>query len=168
MVLVDTDVGVEAERTATAIPSDRRGPVMHGAVTGTLVGFADDGQIPLVTYDGQPGSAAITARASVDLHGSHVGRSVVLLFERGDPHLPLVVGWVRQDSLAPPLAAAGRVEVDADGERMIVSAKEQLVLRCGAASITLTKAGKVIIRGAYVVSHSSGANRVHGATVHLN
>jgi hypothetical protein len=60
------------------------------------------------------------------------------------------------------------VEVDADGERMTVTAKEELVLRCGEASITLTKAGKVLIRGTYVSSRSSGVNRIKGGAVHIN
>jgi uncharacterized protein (DUF2345 family) len=63
---------------------------------------------------------------------------------------------------------AGQVEVDSDGQRLIVSAKEQIVLRCGKASITLTKAGKVLIDGTYVLSRSSGANRIKGGSVQLN
>ena len=70
-------------------------------------------------------------------------------------------GWPLDDK-------SGQVEVDADGERMIVSAKEQLVLRCGKASITLTKAGKVLIQGAYVLSRSSGVNRIKGGSVRIN
>jgi hypothetical protein len=62
----------------------------------------------------------------------------------------------------------GQLEVDADGQRMIVSAKEQIVLRCGKASITLTKAGKVLIQGTYVLSRSSGVNRVKGGSVKIN
>jgi hypothetical protein len=50
----------------------------------------------------------------------------------------------------------------------MVSAKEQLVLRCGKASITLTKEGKVLIQGAYVSSRSSGVNRIKGGSVQLN
>jgi hypothetical protein len=52
--------------------------------------------------------------------------------------------------------------------RMVVSAKEQMVLQCGKASITLTKAGKVLIQGSYVSSRSTGVNRVKGGSVHLN
>ena len=62
----------------------------------------------------------------------------------------------------------GQVEVDADGERLVVSAKEQIVLLCGQASITLTKAGKVLIQGTYVSTRSSGVNRVKGASVQIN
>ncbi len=61
-----------------------------------------------------------------------------------------------------------QVEVDADGQRLVVSAQEQLVLRCGKASITLTKAGKVLIQGAYVLSRSTGVNRIKGGSVQLN
>jgi len=62
----------------------------------------------------------------------------------------------------------GLVEVDADGQRLFVTAKQQLVLRCGAASITLTKAGKVLIQGSYVSSRSSGVNRIKGGSIQLN
>ena len=62
----------------------------------------------------------------------------------------------------------GQVELLADGERLVVTAKEQLVLRCGKASITLTKAGKVLIDGEYVSSRSSGVNRLRGGSVQLN
>ena len=55
-----------------------------------------------------------------------------------------------------------------DGEQLTVTADREIVLRCGEASITLTRAGKVIIRGAYVVSRSSGANRIKGACVQIN
>jgi uncharacterized protein (DUF2345 family) len=62
----------------------------------------------------------------------------------------------------------GQVEVDADGERLIVTAKDRLVLRCGKASITLTKEGKVLVEGTYLSSRSSGVNRIKGGSVQLN
>jgi Domain of unknown function (DUF6484) len=98
-----------------------------------------------------------------------VGRDVVLTFEDGDPEQPIVVGCLpKKDASWPLTEQLGRVDVDVDGERMVVTAKEQLVLRCGAASITLTKAGKILIQGAYVSSHSSGVNRVKGGSVQIN
>ena len=115
-------------------------------VIGELIAITDDGATPLVLYPGQPGTAAVRARSVVDLHGEHIGKPVVLVFENGDPTVPIVMGVLRS-GVSQPLDAPGQVEVDADGERMIVSAKEQLVLRCGKASITLTNAGKVMIEG---------------------
>jgi hypothetical protein len=43
-----------------------------------------------------------------------------------------------------------------------------LVLRCGKARITLTRAGKVLVEGTYISSRSSGVNRIRGGSVHLN
>ena len=141
---------------------------LDGAVIGTLVALAENGTVPLVSFAGQPGTAALPARSTLDLYGAHVGRAAVLLFEEGDPARPIVVGCLRQaDEHAAP-DAPGQVDVDADGERMIVSAKQQLVLRCGKASITLTKAGKVLIQGAYVSNRSSGVIRLKGGAVQIN
>ena len=78
------------------------------------------------------------------------------------------MGVLREGDGWPLPEQPGQVEVDADGERLIVSAKEQVVIRCGKASITLTKAGKVLIQGAYVLSRSSGVNRIKGGSVQLN
>ena len=107
-------------------------------VIGELIAITDDGRGPLVLYPGQPGTAALRARSVVDVRGEQIGRAVVLAFENGNPVLPIVMGVLRRGE-SQSLEAPGQVEVDADGERMIVSAKEQLVLRCGKASITLTK-----------------------------
>jgi hypothetical protein len=156
---------LDADRTGNRPAARAR---IDGTVVGTLVALAENGAAPLVTYAGQPGTAALRARATLDLHGSHVGRAAVLLFEDGDPGRPIVVGCLREaDGRAAP-DAPGQVEVDADGERMIVSAKQQLVLRCGKASITLTKAGKVLIQGAYVSNRSSGVLRLKGGSVQIN
>lgn len=138
---------------------------IDGVVIGELIALKDQGATPLVLYSG---GAALAARSTVDLHGGHIGRSVVLMFEGGDPRRPIVMGVLRGGESWPLSEAPGNVEVDADGERMVVCAKERLVLRCGKASITLTRAGKVLIEGAYVLSRSSGVNRVKGGSVQLN
>jgi hypothetical protein len=143
-------------------------PALHGAVLGVLIGFQDDGRTPLVIFPGQIGDAAVAARAAQDIHGAHIGREVVLVFEGGDPLRPIIVGCMQRDDGGPLTAQANPVEVEADGERLIVSAKEQLVLRCGSASITLTKSGKVLVQGTYVSNRSSGVIRIKGGSVLLN
>lgn len=136
-------------------------------VIGELIAITDDGCTPLVLYPGQPGSAALRARSILDMHGAHIGKSVVLSFENGDITKPIVMGVLRESG-DRPLDAPGQVQIDADGERMVVSAKEQMVLQCGKASITLTKAGKVLIQGSFVSSRSTGVNRIKGGSVQLN
>ncbi len=136
--------------------------------TGQLVAIADEGRTPLVMFRDQPGSAALRARSVVDLHGAHIGRCVVLMFEQADPRRPIVMGVLRGDEGWPLAGKPLQVELDADGERMILSAREQMVLRCGKASITLTRSGKVLIQGSYVLSRSTGVNRVKGGAVQIN
>src|SRR3954452_10913588 len=118
---------------------------LTGAITGKLVGFRDDGRIPLVTF---PGTVAgpVDARTTVALEARDVGRDIVLVFEQLDQMRPIVIGCLRSE----PSPASRSCELEADGERVVVSAKEQIVLKCGKASITLTKAGKILISGAYV------------------
>jgi hypothetical protein len=63
----------------------------------------------------------------------------------------------------PPLA-----EAVVDGEMVNIEGKEQIVLKCGKASITLTRSGKILIRGAYLLNRSSGVNRIKGGSVQIN
>jgi len=144
------------------------GAQWNAIVTGELIAMADEGRTPLVMFPGQPGTAAVRARSVVDLHGAHIGRAVVLMFEGADPRRPIVMGVLRGEEGWPLDVRPAQVEVDADGERMVLSAREQMVLRCGRASITLTRAGKVLIHGSYVLSKSTGVNRVKGGAVQIN
>jgi hypothetical protein len=50
----------------------------------------------------------------------------------------------------------------------VLTAQEEVTIRCGEASITLTRAGKVLIKGSYLLSKSTGPNRVKGGSVQLN
>ena len=143
-------------------------PAWPAVVIGELLALAEEGRTPLVAYPGQPGSAALRARSLVELHGAHIGQQLALAFEAGDPGRPVVMGVLRQAAGWPLADPPAQVEVDAGGERLIVSAREQLVLRCGKASITLTRAGKVLIQGSYVSSRSTGVNRIKGGSVQLN
>lgn len=135
---------------------------------GELLALAGDGSGGLVRYLGQPGTAALPARTTVDLDHRHIGQSVVLMFEGADPARPLIMGVLRPVQGWPAQDEHQQVEVDADGSRMVVSAKQELTLRCGKASITLTRAGKVLIQGTYVSSRSLGVNRVNGGSVQIN
>jgi hypothetical protein len=143
-------------------------PAIDGVRIGELIGFSGEGARPLVVYAGQPGGAALVARTVADLRGAHIGREVLLMFEAGDPMRPVIIGCLQADQAWPLDEAPAHVEADSDGQRLIVTAKEEIVLRCGQASITLTRAGKVLIRGTYVSSRSSGVNRLKGGSVQIN
>jgi hypothetical protein len=157
----DTHVG-------NAATTNRAAGVFSSTIVGELIGLTDNGITPLVMYAGQTGRSAVAARTVIDLYGAHVGKEVVLVFDGCDPAKPIVVGVLR-DSGGPLLEQApGQIEVDADGRRLVVTAAESLVLRCGAASVTLTKEGKILLQGSYVSSYSTGVNRVRGGSVQIN
>lgn len=139
-----------------------------GVEIGELVGMADNGRIPMVMFRGQPSTSAVPARTTVDLHGAHIGREVVLMFEEADPEKPIIMGVLRIQAAWPLTDVPGQVEVEADGERLLVSAKRQLVLSCGSASITMTSSGKVLIKGEYISSCANGLNRIGGGSVQIN
>lgn len=161
------------QRSASAASSARADAVpcyaaMPGAIVGELLAIAEDGNVPLVRYPGLPGYEALRARSAVDLHGAHIGRPVLLIFDRADARRPIVVGVVREAVGDAPQRAAVQLHVDADGQCMIVNATERLVLRCGKASITLTREGNVLIEGTNLLSRSSGPNRIKGGSVQIN
>jgi hypothetical protein len=144
------------------------GHSFSGAVVGELIGIDREGGLPLVAYPGQPGAAAVMAQTVVELNAAHVGSRVVLMFDGGDASAPIIMG-VLQDSHPQALERkAAPVAVDVDGDRVLVTGERQLVLRCGNASITLTREGKVLIHGTYLSSHSSGVNRIKGGSVEIN
>jgi len=156
------------EPSMPATAREQRVEPWPAVVIGELIAITDEGRTALLLYPGQPGTAAVRARSSVDLHAAHIGQSVVLMFDGGNASRPIVIGVLRPTAPWPLDEIPGQVHVEADGERMIVSARRQLVMRCGKASITLTDAGKVLIDGTYVSSRSSGVNRVQGGSVQLN
>jgi hypothetical protein len=134
-------------------------------VIGELIAITSDGTVPLVMIPGR--TTAVAARATIAVQGAHIGRRVVLGFENGDDSQPILLG-VLQEGGWPGEPDPSHVQIESDGERCLVTAEQQLVLRCGKASITLTKAGKVLIEGTYVSTRSSGVNRIKGGSIQLN
>ncbi|MEO1082190.1 MAG: DUF6484 domain-containing protein [Pseudomonadota bacterium] len=139
---------------------------IEGVVIGVLAGFDSSGA-PLVVFPGNTSESGLPARSSARLTKRDEGREVALMFENGDPGRPLIIGRIqRPDEIeledSAPLAAK------LDGERIELKADREIVLSCGKASITLTRAGKILIRGTYVLSRSSGANRIRGGSVQIN
>ncbi len=60
------------------------------------------------------------------------------------------------------------IETDVDGNRVRLVAKDEIVLECGKASITLRRNGRIIVRGTHVETNSEGTNRIKGGHVQIN
>jgi Domain of unknown function (DUF6484) len=142
-----------------------------GAVIGQLVEVSEAGT-PQVDFPENPSGHPIPARALGELDPNDAGRSVVLLFERGETTQPIIIGLLQpqpsQATRRQGEAEAQTIEVVADGEKLVLTARKQIHLKCGKASITLTRAGKILICGEYVLSRSSGVNRIQGGSVQIN
>ncbi|MEW5702012.1 MAG: DUF6484 domain-containing protein [Candidatus Zixiibacteriota bacterium] len=134
----------------------------HGVVV-TTIQRVDSGGVAWVHRPDQPPAAAriTTAVTTVGLReAAENGAPVVVAFEGDDDRRPIILGILQTGESA--------VEACVDGRRVVLTGEEEVTLRCGEASITLTKAGKIILRGAYVSSRSSGVNAIKGASVRIN
>src|SRR5260221_6546799 len=152
----------EAGRSRIEIAEPCGASKIAGVLVGRLVDLAESGET-LVDFPGNTSHKPLTALSILALPKKTVGREVVLMFEGGDPQRPVVMGLVED-------CGAKRRPVDLllDKERFVFTAEHEIILRCGKASITLTRAGKVLIRGAYLLNRSSGVNRIKGGSVQIN
>ena len=134
-------------------------PAPAEVVIGRFVGLGEDGA-PLVDFPANPAGAAVSAMATARYADVAPGSAVALMFVEGDRARPLVIGVIAEQAQDAPVATPE--------ERLTFTAAREIVLQCGRASIVLTRAGKVLVRGAYVSLRSSGMQRITGASVQIN
>ena len=182
----------------------------HSSLPSATVGWFMPGStvdLPVVDFAENPLGPRL-ARNAVSLTTDDIQRGiqsragVLLVFENGDPGLPIVTGLIRTrmpqplpalleqvldgvaespSESAPDLRPARPIqtgvvarpsgppaEARVDGKRVVLEGSQEVILRCGEASITLRKDGKVILRGTYLETNSKGLNRIKGASVKIN
>lgn len=155
-----------ATTTDISTKSSRRR--LPDGVRGVIVGIAAGGE-PMIDFCANPTGAPVPAASTINIQPNDIGREAILLFEDGDPSRPILLGLLQRDiPVQEPDKKRKSVEASDDGQRLILTADQEIVLRCGEASITLTRIGKVLIRGAYLLSRSTGPNRIKGGSIHLN
>lgn len=175
--------GLLAELLESQTPR-ARGPLLYPSV-GRLCGW-DAARGPVVDFPENPGEP-LPARSTVELDAESVsaalaaGRAVLLSFEGGRPERPIITGLLQPspaEQANPELGAAEQselaldpseqLETRIDGRRVELEAADEIVLRCGKASIVLRRNGRVVIRGTYVETRSRGVNRIKGGSVEIN
>ena len=176
----DIDTEVFPQDTPASSTAVAPGEIIIGAIAG----IDSQGQ-PLVDFPENPSGRMLVAMSTVSVTAMHVGRNVALLFAKGDPQSPVIMGLIHsplhdlivaydaknhepptEESSASP--ALNVDDVTIDGKRIVLEGREEVVIKCGEASITLTKAGKILIRGNYVLNRASGVNRILGGSVQVN
>ena len=133
-----------------------------GVAQATFAGFGQADCFLVVLAEGR---APVPALSTVGMRSSDAGCPVVVAFQNSHPARPVIVRRLQGGPLAhapPPLHCT------LAGERVLLQAQQRIELRCGEASIVLTRAGKVLIKGNFVQSRSRGANRIKGAYVDIN
>lgn len=157
---------------------------LEGIRVGQIVQIDGDGRI-LVDYP-QNSMGAMPARftRAMDIESlvsaKNEGLQVLLVFEDNRPDRPIIIDVLSSlmDGIYGSETKSGQEDLVLDmdetqditlnGKKIILTGQEEIVLKCGKASITMTKAGKIIIRGAYLLNRSSGVNKIKGGSVQIN
>jgi hypothetical protein len=95
------------------------------------------------------------------------GQPVVLMIQRARASAPVLLGLLQPLGRDASAAARPSVRARIDG-RLELDARDEIVLRCGEATIVLRANGRVVVRGAYVETRAKGTNRIKGGAVSIN
>jgi hypothetical protein len=152
-------------------------PEVRNFCVGYIIQVTAEGRA-LVIYPGISGEP-IEARSAVDGPPTgngdpHEGIPVLLLFENGDPTLPIIIGIIH-DTLYPVIPHEEATfsmqrphDIILDGKKKVLEAEEEIMLRCGKSSLILRKDGKIIVKGTQIVSRAAGTHKIRGASVRIN
>jgi hypothetical protein len=190
--LLDELLGLEGRSPVSAAdtPAGARSLAPSTRV-GWLIAWVP-GEAPTVEFAGND-RGPLAARSIVPLHPRLVAeaiadrRGVLLTFEDGRPDAPIITGLMQPLVHDEPVDASdepededdtgselelqptdAQLEARVDGRRVEIEAADEIVLRCGEASIVMRRNGRVVIRGTYVETRSRGVNRVKGGSVEIN
>jgi hypothetical protein len=141
-------------------------PQSHVCI-GVLVDWDDKG--PLVTFEGNT-RGPLRARLSGGTARTRTLRpgetqEVVLLIDSRTGRPPVLLGMLQALGATD---GPSMVEARVDGRRVELEGRDEIVLRCGEATITLRRNGRIVIRGVQVETRASGVNRIRGGSVAIN
>jgi len=154
--------------------------VVKSSVQGVIIGLVtavDEDGAPSVAYPGNVQSLPLKAKTVISLDSDAIGKEVALMFEQGDISSPMVMGLLHKTAekspveLTPDTLAVSMdtpSELTVAGKRIELTGQEEIVLKCGQSSITMTRSGKILIRGKYISTRSAGAHRIKGGSVQIN
>ncbi|QBH97027.1 hypothetical protein EKN56_11850 [Limnobaculum zhutongyuii] len=136
---------------------------------GRLVDFKDD-KHPVVEISDGTLTETHLARSCIKLTKVQLGSEVVLLLV-GD-NSPVITGVIEAEPVEIVIEEQAPIfpknVITVDGHVLDLKATERISLQCGQARITLTKDGKITIKGKYLLSRAKGSNRIQGGSVELN
>lgn len=149
-----------------------RSPLSIGlayCVAGEVVEIRPNGQA-IIDFPGNAFGPCL-ARSVVRIRRSEIPRGsslpVLLAFEEQDERRPVILGVIA-DSLVDDETPQTQIAVTLDSRRLDLSAQQEIVLRCGQGSITLSADGRIVLKGTNLTSRASETNKIKGASVAIN
>lgn len=144
--------------------------VPAGATIGWIVRVDEEG-IWVDTEENAGGpllSLCVAALSKADLEAAIADRRDAVLLFVVSTGQPVLLG-LRQPrpSVDIELPTQG-LDASIDGKRVQLEGRDEVVLRCGKASITMRRNGRIVIRGVQVESRATGRNRIKGGAVLIN
>lgn len=103
-----------------------------------------------------------------------IGREVLVVFPEGNPDRPVIIALMENpiDQLVSLEIKDDEIKQETefriDGKQVTIEGENEILMKCGKASILLRNDGKIIIKGTHLLSRSSGPNRIKGASVGIN
>jgi hypothetical protein len=151
--------------------------VRESSGTGRIVEVTPEGE-PLVDFAGNPGPP-IKAKSIIQFDPPTVqqlvSRPVLLTFDCQDSSQPIILGLlhdriIKDDSAeeCEIVSKSSPTIAEIDGQVVKLTARKELTIRCGEASVMLRRDGKIILKGTQLLSRASGSHRIQGSSVAVN
>lgn len=147
-----------------AAPTVTSNTRVDGVLIGWLVDIDDDGTPRVIVPQLLPKPRPVVSLAP--LSRSQIGAQCAVMFGGGSLASPILMGMLHPNALTP--SHTEDLQREDDGETLRIEHAKSISLQCGKASLRLTRDGRIELRGTTLISHSTGLNRVRGASVKLN
>ena len=134
-----------------------------GLHTATIAEVDDQGNPWIMIDDQQSSQTKLRAQFLCPATQLRINAQCAVMFQAGQSTMPVIMGVFQN----PIIALTGDISKQSQDTKKI-EANKSIMISCGKASIALSQDGRVEIRGTAVVQHSTGLNRIRGASVKIN
>ena len=147
--------------------------IINGFVIGALEEVDEQGRLSVSwnAGEGMIDKRFIKHARSMEtpVSSADAGRKVILGFENGNPEHPILFGFLENADARKPVELVPEPDTATEiPESLHLKSEQELILECGKAKISLRADGRIVILGGYVVSRSTGVNKIKGGSVQIN